>query len=109
MEERMRLFRDNQVVGWHEKALVESCATLEKSKTKKINREKLIEQLKKDSEKLFSEPGHVREILHTYICKIIIADDTVTVTVFGDYVSISNSPSRTRTYNLSVNSRVLYH
>jgi site-specific DNA recombinase len=58
--------------------------------TREIDREKLIEQLKKDTYVLLNEPGKTRELIRKYVVKIIISDTTVEVIGISD---IKEEPS----------------
>lgn len=78
----------------HKKALTETLSTLEKSSYREIDRNKLIEQLKKDAAILLSAPDRTREIVQKYISKIIISDTTVEITATSDMASSNDCGRR---------------
>lgn len=71
----------------HKKALTETLRTVKNSTGKEIDRDKLVEQLKKDADILISTPDRTREIINKYISKIIISDTTVEITAMSEIVS----------------------
>ncbi len=92
----------------------------EASHTVEIDRDALVSLLQEDAQRLRADSSCIKDLLKKYIVRIDIGDDEIVVHAVADLkkegvqpalrvVPTIGSPGRTRTYNPSVNSRMLCH